>query len=274
MATSTWILPGPMTLDVADARTLRVQLIGGDVEIVGRDEPGVSIEALEVTGSPLDATLEGDRLTVGYASLGWEGWLKRLTSYRGKDVARLRIAVGRGTGVKVGTVSAAARVEDVHEDVSLATASGALTAEGLHGALDGKSVSGAFTVRAHDGTVRVSSVSGASEVAGRLPRFDASTVSGAVTVTTELPTCVVRATTVSAPVRIHLPLGAGIVLTARTVTAKVLVDGVDRRTSSTPSVTSVTDRTGTDACFVELTTVNGDLDVRRGVPELEAAADE
>lgn len=261
MATTSWVVPGPQTLDVPDVGSVRIQLIGGRAEVEVWDERHVRVEVQEVSGHPLEVRLDDHRLTVGYPFLGWDGWLKRLHSYRAKDTAHVRVLLPPGVGLKVGTALADVTVRGVAENVSVATASGAVAVADVRGAVDVKAVSGAVTVSGHEGTVRVNTVSGAASVAGALPRVEASTVSGALTVTTSLPTSVVSANAVSAGVTVDLPAGSGLVLTARTVSGKVVVDGVDRHTAGVTSVQERTDQTG---CWLTVNTVSGSLEVRRG----------
>ncbi len=263
MATTSWMVPGPRTIDLPLVDVVRIQLIGGSAEVVVWDAPGVRIEVLAVSGHPLEVQVDGGGLSIGYPFLGWEGWLKRLNSYRAKDTAEVRISLPRGAGVKVGTALADVRVSGVHEDVSVGTASGAVRLEGTRGRADVKAVSGTVSVTGHEGAVRVNTVSGAVEVAGAIPRAELSTVSGAVSLTTSLATSVMNVNAVSAGVTVGLPSTSGLVLTARTISGRVVVDGADRRSSG---VTSVQEQSDVTACWLTVNTVSGTLDVRRGSP--------
>ncbi len=261
MGTSTWVVPGPQTIDVPAVRAVRLQLIGGRAEVVAWDEAVTRVEVRAVLGHPLEARLEEDRLTVGYPFLGWDGWLTRLRSYRARDVADVRVLLPRGAGLKVGTAVADVVVGGVAEDVSVGTASGAVRIEGGHGLADVKAVSGGVVVTGHDGAARVSTVSGAVGVDGALPRAEVSTVSGAVRLGTTLATSVMSVNAVSGRVGVELPDGCGLVLTARTMSGRVTVDGADRKTAGSTSVQEQTDATG---CWLTVNTISGDVDVRRG----------
>lgn len=264
MPTASWIVPGPQSLDVEGVAILRLQLIGGRVEVVSGSGPAVRIEVLSVAGHPLEIRREGTILSIGYPFLGWDGWLKRLHSYRAKDTADVRVVVPAGVVVKAGTVLADVDVAAIGENVSVGTASGAVRIRGGRGSADVKAVSGAVEVADHHGPVRVNSVSGAVSVAGELPRAEVSTVSGGIAVETSLAASVVNINAVSGGVVVVLPPEAGLVLTARTVSGKVLVDGRDRRT---PGVTSVQDRAEESTCWLSVNTVSGTIDVRRGAPQ-------
>lgn len=263
MPTTSWMVPGPQTLDLPAAPVVRVQLIGGSVEVDVWDAPGVRFEFRAVSGQPLEVRQDPTGLSIGYPFLGWEGWLKRLNSYRSKDSADLRVTLPRGTVLKIGTALADVRVRGVHEDVSVGTASGGVMVDDTRGRLDVKAVSGGLTVTGHDGAVRVNTVSGPVRVGGTLPRVEVSTVSGAVALTTTLATSVINVNSVSAAVGVTLPPACGLVLTARTISGRVLVDSVDRRTSGVTSVQEQQDATG---CWLTANTVSGAVDVRRGTP--------
>ena len=244
MPTSSWIITGPQHLDIDALARLRVQLVHGAVEITGRAEPGVHVEILEVVGAPLEVTKEGDRVSVGYPSLGWDGWMKRLTSLRTPDRAVVRIAVGPGVEVTAATVAATITVRDVAEDVVAVSAAGATLAERTRGSVNAKTASGPVAVRDHVGPASVITVSGAVDLAGDLPR--------------------VTVTTVSSATAISLPAGTGIDLTVRAIAGSVRVDGVERRTASGPSTTTLAEPGAAGTSFVRIATVNGPVTVTLG----------
>lgn len=264
MGTSSWVVPGPLTIDVPAVRAVRLQLIGGRADVEVWDEAFTRVEVRAVSGHPLEARLEGDRLTLGYPFLGWDGWLKRLRSYRAKDTADVRLLLPRGAGLKVGTALADVTVTGLAEDLSVGTASGAVRLAGGQGAADVKAVSGAVHVTDHTGAVRVSTVSGATALQGALPRVEVSTVSGAVAVETTLASSVMSINAISGRVAVALPPASGLVLTARTVSGRVLVDQTDRRTAGVTSLQEQTDATG---CWLTVNSVSGDVDVRRGISD-------
>ncbi|MBK5249179.1 MAG: hypothetical protein JJE50_07045 [Actinomycetales bacterium] len=264
MPTSSWIITGPQHLDIDALARLRVQLVHGAVEITGRAEPGVHVEIVEVVGAPLEVTKEGDRVSVGYPSLGWDGWLKRLTSLRTPDRAVVRIAVGPGVEVTAATVAATITVRDVAEDVVAVSAAGATLAERTRGSVNAKTASGPVVVRDHVGPASVITVSGAVDLAGDLPRVTVTTVSGAVTLAPAAPSSVVSVTTVSSATAISLPAGTGIDLTVRAIAGSVRVDGVERRTASGPSTTTLAEPGAAGTSFVRIATVNGPVTVTLG----------
>ena len=62
MAQEKWLVDGPKVIDVDGINKLKVGLIGGQVNIVGHDEPGVRIEVNSVQGRELKITVDGDTL--------------------------------------------------------------------------------------------------------------------------------------------------------------------------------------------------------------------
>ncbi len=89
-------------------RALRVQLVGGRVDVVAHDEPGARLEVHDVDGRPLEVQLDDGELRVGYTFTlgGWEGWLEKFKNFRDRDRADVSIAVPRSAVARVGTVSA------------------------------------------------------------------------------------------------------------------------------------------------------------------------
>jgi hypothetical protein len=270
MGTTSWIVPGSQTIEVGAVGAVRVQLIGGRATVVAGDVAGARVEIGDVSGHPVEVRHDGPALSVGYPFLGWDGWLKRLHSYRAKDAAMVRVVVPAGTGLKVGTVLADVDIAGLSEDVSVGTASGAVRIANGHGSADVKTVAGSVAVENHDGAVRINSVSGAVVARGALPRAEVSTVSGAVEVLTTLASSVISVSTVSARVSVDLPARSGLVLTARSVSGKVLVDGADLRTAG---ITSLDEKVDDAGCWLSTNTVSADVEVRRG-PVRAGVADE
>ncbi|TRW44041.1 hypothetical protein [Georgenia yuyongxinii] len=262
MATRSWIVPGPSAHDVEQVSALRVQLVAGRVSVERHDAPHVHVVVEEVTGNPLELAVEDGRLTIGYPFLGWDGWVKRLRSFRSSDTARLRVLVPAAPAVTVATATADAVVQGVTEDLSLTTASALLRATGCRGAVAVRSASGTVEVLDHDGPVRVSTAAARTTLSGLLPRVEVSTVTAAVAVATSAATSMVDLATVSGAMRVDLPTGSGLSMTARSVSGAVTVDGVDRRASGLAAAT-FEDRRGQDVCFLTAKSVSGALSVAR-----------
>ncbi len=75
MAQEKWLVDGPKTIDIDSARTLKVGLIGGQIDIVAHDEPGVRVEVHSVSGKELKVSVDGDTVEIDHPQLGWDNWI-------------------------------------------------------------------------------------------------------------------------------------------------------------------------------------------------------
>ncbi|AEE46784.1 DUF4097 family beta strand repeat-containing protein [Cellulomonas fimi] len=265
MATESWVVAGPQIIEVEKVEALRVQLVGGRVDVVARDEPGARIEVHGVDGRPLEITLVDGELRVGYAFTltGWDGFVERFLNFRDKDRADVHIAVPRDVHAKVGTVSAEGLLAGVVSDSSVSTVSGSLVVDGTRGRLSANTVSGEIVVRDHGGDLRLNSVSGELAVSGDLAVVQANTVSGALSVDVTSGSSSLTASTVSGDVTVRLPAGKGVQVKAQSVSGRLVVDGEEFK-GSKPGQRKVDLRTGDGACFVQASTVSGHVTVLRG----------
>jgi DUF4097 and DUF4098 domain-containing protein YvlB len=180
MAQEKWLVDGPKTIDIESARSLKVGLIGGQIDIVAHDEPGVRVEVHSVSGKPLKVSVDGDTVEIDHPQLSWDNWIDVFKSWTGKARADVSVTVPRDIRVKLGVVSASALLSGVNEDASLSTVSGDLVIDSVSGDLSLNSVSGEITVRNHYGKIDAHSVSGDITAAGTLLRFSSDSVSGSV----------------------------------------------------------------------------------------------
>ena len=268
MPTESWVVGGPQIIEVEQVDSLRVQLVGGRVDVVVHDDPaetGVRIEVHSVSGNPLEVLLADGELRVGYSFtlVGWEAFVQKFRTLRDQDSADVHIAVPRTIAVKLGTVTAEGLLAGVQHDASVSTVSGSIVTDSTRGALSANAVSGEIVVRGHTGDLTLNSVSGDLTAAGDLARVHANTVAGALVLDVSAGTPSIGATTVSGDVTVRLPLGRGVNVEARSVTGRVVVDGHDYK-SPLPGQTKVDLRSGDGACFVSTTSVSGHLTVLRG----------
>lgn len=258
-----WVVTGPQVIEVEDVRSLRVALVGGRVDVVGRDEPGARIEVHAVRGRPLEVSLVEGELRVGYAfSLGgWESWLDKILSWRSSDAADVHLAVPHALAVRLATVGAEAFLGGLVQGAQATTVSGFLVADGTQGLLTARTVSGDVVVRGHTGDLRAETVSGAVTATGAFTQVSATTVSGAVALDAARAAGVTLQT-VSGDATVRLPDGLGLTVAARSLSGRVVVDGQvcsgDRAFTGAVDVTS-----GDGVCRVNATTISGDLTVLR-----------
>lgn len=265
MATESWVVAGPQVIEVEDVRALRVQVIGGRVDVVGQDAPGARLEVHDVHGRPLEVSLRDGELRIGYADTlsPWEAFLDRLRTFRSDDRADVHVAVPRSAAVRIGTVSAEGLLAGVLEDASVGTVSGALLVDDTRGQLAARTVSGEVVVRAHHGPLTLNSVSGELAASGELTSVHVNTVSGAVTLDVASTMSSLSTTTVSGAVTVRLPEGAGLQVKAQSVSGRLVVDQVEHKGSG-PGTRLVDQTTGDGGCYLSATTVSGDVTVLRG----------
>lgn len=264
MEGESWVVTGPQIIEVDDVRAVRAAVIGGRMDVVGRDEPGARIEVHRVDGRPLEVSLDGGELRVGYSFTlgGWENFLDRFRNANAKDAADVHIAVHRDVAAKLGTVTADGLLADVVAGGHVSTVSGSIVTDGTHGLLVTKAVSGDVAVRAHTGDLRANSVSGAVTASGAFAQMGVSTVSGPVTLdVTRAAGITVQ--TVSGDITVRVPADLGVAVAARSVSGRVVVDG-EARTGDGPVTGSVDVVTGDGACRLRVTSVSGHLTVLRG----------
>ena len=87
MVTESWVVAGPQIIEVEQVDSLRVQLVGGRVDVVVHDDPtetGARIEVHSVSGKPLEVSLADGELRVGYSFtlVGWEGFVEKFRTFR------------------------------------------------------------------------------------------------------------------------------------------------------------------------------------------------
>ncbi|MCL2454781.1 MAG: DUF4097 domain-containing protein [Micrococcales bacterium] len=265
MATESWVVAGPQVIEVDEVRSLRVQIIGGRADVVGRDEAGARLEVHGVHGRPLEISLRDGELKIGYSDTlsAWEAFLDRLRTFRSSDKVDVHVAVPRSATVRVGTVSAEGLLADIDEDSSVGTVSGALVVDSTRGRLSARSVSGEVSVRGHHGPITLNSVSGDLAASGELTSVHANTVSGEVSLDIASATSSLTATTVSGAVTVRLPEGCGTQVRAQSVSGRVVVDGVHHKGTGPGSVT-VDQGSAGSGCYLSATTVSGDVTVLRG----------
>lgn len=264
MTSMSRIVTGPDSVRLDDAATVRVQLVGGSLEVVRRDEPGVLVEVTRVVGQPLEVATDADRLSIGYPSIGWDGWLKRLATTDRTDRADVRLHVGAGVTVAAATVNADVTMSGIIGDVDVATASAEVRVMRSTGGVKIRTASGAVDVEAHTGPVSVTGAAGRVTLDGELPRATVTSVAGDVTVRHRGAAAVLSLTTVSGAIEVHLPSQTHLELEVRGVTSRVSVDG--RQHGSGLGVTKVAEPGQGDRVVLTATTVSGNVTVERSDP--------
>ncbi|MCF4122381.1 hypothetical protein L1785_15490 [Antribacter sp. KLBMP9083] len=265
MSTESWSVAAPQTIEVADVRSLTVRLTNGRAEVIADPSraSGALVEVLDVSSRPLQVLAEHGSLRIAYDFPGVEGFVDRFRGLKDQDSATVRVTVPSSTVLDVAAVGAEIVVTGGQGRVDAKTVSGALAVSGTSGTLATKSVSGPITVSEHAGDVTTATVSGSVALTGALGRVTVNGVSGSVDVTADGTTPLVTVKTVSGSVGVHLDAGSPVNLRARSVTGKVVLDGVPVPSSAQRTVVVDHAEPGA-AAYVSTNTVSGVASVSRG----------
>jgi len=273
MTLEKWIIhPGESrVIDIETVRKLKVGLVGGQIDVVAHDEPGVRIEVHAVTIKDLRIEVTGDVVEIDHPQLRWDNFLEVFRNFgAGGPKAEISVAVPRSIALTLGVVSASALVAGLADGARLNTVSGDIIVDGLTGDLTVNAVSGDVNVRGLVGSLGANSVSGDVAATGELRKATIDTVSGAMLVDTTGSAHQISLNTVSgnATIRLDETLAANFAL--RTVSGRLQVDGIVRSGSGPTTYTgSAGELSGS---FVDIRTngVSGDVTVLRRAVEAEA----
>ena len=274
MAQEKWLIqPGESrTIDVELVRSLKVGLLGGQIDIIGHDEPGARVEVHSVSGRDLKVTIDGDRLEIDHPQLRWDNFIDVFKSMRSSARADVSVLVPRDVALKFGVVSAGALVSGLKTDARLSTVSGDVVIDGLEGALELNSVSGELSARGHTGRITAHTVSGDITATGWIPRFSADGVSADIMVDLAGTPDEVQINTVSGDTTIRIPEALGARYRANTVSGRVQLDNVMVVGSAGKGYTATTG--SLDGYWVDITvnSVSGAVSVLRSSSAQEEAS--
>jgi DUF4097 and DUF4098 domain-containing protein YvlB len=182
MTQEKWLVaPGQSkTIDIELVRSLKVSLIGGKIDIIGSDDPGVRIEVHSVSGLDLKVSIVDDALEIDHPQLRWDNFIDVFASFRGTAKAELSVTVPRDVLLKFGVITADGLVTGLRSDAKLSTVSGDLVIDDIIGDLDLNAVNGEISVRNHTGNIAAHTVSGDLTASGSIGKFTADGVTSAV----------------------------------------------------------------------------------------------
>lgn len=229
MTLEKWLIhPGETrVIDIDDVRTLKVGLVGGQIDVIGHDEPGMRIEVHNVTVKDLRIEATGDAVEIDHPQLRWDNFLEVFRNFgAGGPKAEISVAVPRSIALTLGVVSASALVADLREDARLNTVSGDIIVDGLTGDLSVNAVSGDVQVRELVGALTANSVSGDVAATGVLRSATIDTVSGAMLVDTSGPVQRVSLNTVGGESTVRMDEGYPANYVVRSVSGRVQIDGI------------------------------------------------
>jgi len=278
MTLEKWLIhPGETrVIDVDRVRTLKVGLVGGQIDVVGHDEPGVRIEVHGVTVKDLRIEITGDQLEIDHPQLRWDNFLEVFRNFgAGGPKAEISVAVPREVALTLGVVSASALVSGIRSDAKLNTVSGDLLVDGLTGDLTVNAVSGDVQAREVVGALNANSVSGDVAVTGVIRKATIDTVSGGMLVDSTGEIQHIGLNTVSGDTTVRLDAGVPANYVVRSVSGRVQIDGVVQSGRGTGPTTNFTGSVGElSGTFVDVraNSVSGDITVLRRVGSVDAAA--
>ena len=273
--TEKWLIaPGEeRVIDIDSASRLKVGLVGGQVDVIAHDEPGIRIEVHGVTVKDLRIESDGTQVEIDHPQIGWDNFLDVFRNFgAGGPKAEISIAVPRAIALTLGVVSAGALVSGIRNDAKLNTVSGDIIADGISGDLTANSVSGDVQVRGLTGSINANSVSGDVAVTGSLRKATVDTVSGSVLVDAIGDMNTINLNTVSGgmTVRLDETLPANYVL--RSMSGRITVDGVERSSGGPSSYTGQVGELAGSFVDVRANSVSGGVTVLRR-PQVSVADD-
>lgn len=274
--TEKWLIaPGEeRVIDIAQATRLKVGLVGGQVDVIAHDEPGIRIEVHGVTTKDLRIESDGNEIEIDHPQLGWDNFLEVFRNFgSGGPRAEVSIAVPRSIALNLGVVSAGALISGLTNDARLNTVSGDIIVDTHTGDLTVNSVSGDVQVRGLTGSANANSVSGDVAITGSVRKATVDTVSGAILVDAAGAVNTINLNTVAgnSTIRLEETLPANYV--ARSMSGRMLIDGVDRGNTGPTNYTGSTGELSGSFVDVRSNSVSGDITVLRQ-PIITAADDE
>lgn len=279
MTLEKWIIhPGETrVIDIETVRSLKVGLIGGQIDVIAHDEPGARIEVHGVTVKDLRIEVVGDAVEIDHPQLRWDNFLEVFRNFTASGPkAEISVAVPRSVALNLGVVSASALVAGLQNGTRLNTVSGDLMVDGLTGDLTVNAVSGDVQVRDLVGSLNANSVSGDVAATGTLTSATIDTVSGSTLIDSTGDLHSVNINTVSGGATVRVDEGHPANYVVRSVSGKVQVDGVMRSGNGTGPTTnfvgSVGELSGSFA-DVRANSVSGDITVLRRPAIAQAGAE-
>ena len=164
------------SLDIGPVRRLRIRVTSGEVDVIGRDEPGARIEVHEAAGHSLPVRLEDGMLRIGTDRILGTG-----------SRAVVTVTVQRNAEVGIDGTSAAILASGMKQGLEIRTVSGDVVCDATAGQVRLEGVSGELALREHEGSVELTTVSGPATASGAVTRFDATGVSGDLFLDLEAP---------------------------------------------------------------------------------------
>jgi DUF4097 and DUF4098 domain-containing protein YvlB len=277
MTQEKWLVnPGETkTIDLEVVRKLKIGLIGGQVDVIGHDEPGVRVEVHSVSGKDLKISMDGDTLEIDHPQLRWDNFIDVFSSWNGKARADVSLAVPRDIALKFGVVSAEGLISGLNSDAKISTISGDVTVDGVVGDLDLNAVNGEISVRNHNGRIAAHTVSGDIMVTGTLHKFSADSVSGNLFLDVTGVPDQISTNSVSGDLTVRLDEGVGARYRINSVSGKLQLDDTIIRGMTGRNFTHQSGSLDGNWIEVSANSVSGNISVvrRNSTPSASAGTD-
>jgi hypothetical protein len=271
MSNRSWTVAEPTVVEMDEPVTrLDATLVRGRIDIVAHEGAGSRVEVYAISGRPLEVSLDGRTLKVGYRNVSMSGFLEKFRSFRADESADVQITVPAEVALRLAVIKGDGLVAGLHGDAKVSTVNGPLVIDQCGGTMKASTVSGELVVRDFDGTLTVSTVSGPVTVSGELPELTVSSVSGDLTTDLAVAPRLAKISTVSGDVVLRTPQVERLRLKLAAASGRVTVDGVEHADPRHKGIhVDATDPVGD----VVVSVVSGDLTIlRRPEPEPEPEA--
>ena len=226
MAIEQWHVDSPKTIDLELVRHVRVNMMGGSVNIMAHNLPTTRVEVSAITGRDMKIAIDGDTLIVDHPQFGWGSLGESARTLVDPPKATVSILVPKTVSVNVKATSADVLVTEVDGEISITTIGGEHFMDSTSGKLALTSAGGELSVRGHRGSVEARTATGDVTITGRITTFDGNTISGStvIDVTGEdaSPTSIAHAS-VSGATTVRLPEDTNASYQFATVAAKAQV---------------------------------------------------
>jgi DUF4097 and DUF4098 domain-containing protein YvlB len=228
MSNRSWTVGEPTVVEIDEpVARLDATLVRGRIDIVAHEGTGSRVEVHAVSGRPIEVSLAGRTLKVGYRNVSVSGFLDKLRSFRADESADVQITVPAEVALRLAVIKGDGLVAGLHGDARVSTVGGPLVVDQCAGSMKASTVSGELVVRDFDGTLTASTVSGPVTVSGGLSELTASSVSGDLTMDLTAAPRIAKISSVSGDVVLRAPQVERLRLKLSAASGRVTVDGVE-----------------------------------------------
>ncbi|GAA1967706.1 DUF4097 family beta strand repeat-containing protein [Kitasatospora viridis] len=279
---SQWTVSEPEQITLNEpVRSVQVRIIGGAVNVVAAEGPS-RLEVSELSGEPLQVSLEDGVLLVSYPNLSWSDFGPNLKSVdavkdlfsswkrKREDRVVVSLTVPADAKVQVGAVTAESTLTGLKGETTAYNVSGGTTLVGLAGRTEAGTVSGDVAAESVGGELRLKSVSGDLTVlAGTATTVRAGTVGGAVTLDLAgAAPADIKVNTVNGDVAVRLPRPADTTVEAGSTNGQFSTAFDELTVSGSWGAKKLSGTLGTGSGKLQVSTVSGAISVL-GRPEPE-----